>query len=55
MLSSAPSKASFLNKIISSSVQPARNFASVAFNVKSKFETAFEAKMKTVQNQPKKM
>jgi len=49
-----PSKASFLNKIIASSAQQSRGFASVAFNVKSKFETAFEAKMKTVQSQPKK-
>lgn len=55
MLSSTlQSKASFLNRVIASGVHgPARNF-SVAFNVKSKFETAYEAKMKTLQNQPKK-
>lgn len=47
-------KASFLNKVIASSVLPARNFASVAFNVKSKFETAFENKMKTISSQPQK-
>jgi hypothetical protein len=34
---------------------PARNFASVAFNVKSKFETAYDAKMKTIASQPKKV
>lgn len=31
------SNATFLNKMIAST-QPARNFASVAFNIKSKFE-----------------
>lgn len=35
--------ATFLNKVLASSV-PQRHFASVAFNVKSKFETAFNAK-----------
>ena len=38
---------SFLSKCL----QPAmatRQFSSVAFNVKSKFETAYEAKMKNV-------
>ena len=38
-------------------VQPAlatRHFGSVAYNVKSKFETAYETKMKNVQAQPKK-
>jgi len=47
-------KASFLNKVISSTMAPTRGFASVAFNVKSKFETAFEAKMKTIASQPQK-
>lgn len=55
MLSSVPQKASFLNKVITSSMVPARNFASVAFNVKSKFETAYETKMKTIASQPKKV
>ncbi len=56
MLSSALSnKASFLNRVITSAGSlPAREF-SVAFNVKSKFETAFETKMKTLATQPQKM
>jgi len=52
MLSSTLSKATFLNRVIGQSTV-ARNF-SVAFNVKSKFETAYELKMKTAQTQPKK-
>jgi hypothetical protein len=35
--------ATFLNKVLASAV-PQRHFASVAFNVKSKFEAAFQAK-----------
>lgn len=54
MLCSTPSKISFLNKVIASGVQPTRSFASVAFNVKSKFETAFETKMKALAGQPAK-
>ena len=46
-------KASYLNKVLAS-YTPVRNFASVAFNVKSKFETAYETKMKNVKAQPKK-
>ncbi len=53
--SSLPQKASFLNKVITSSMAPTRQFASVAFNVKSKFETAYETKMKTIKAQPKKV
>lgn len=48
----AKQSASFLNKCLNQSA--ARSF-SVAFNVKSKFETAFEAKMKNIQAQPKKV
>jgi hypothetical protein len=47
-------KASFLNKVIASTMAPTRGFASVAFNVKSKFETAFETKMKNIASQPQK-
>lgn len=50
--SSLTQKASFLNRVISAA--PARQFASVAFNVKSKFETAYDAKMKTIAGQPQK-
>ena len=46
-------KSSFLNRVLTSSVQPARNF-SVAFNVKSKFEAAYEKKIQTLKTQPKK-
>jgi hypothetical protein len=42
-----------LNKVLSSHL-PARNFSSVAFNVKSKFESAFEKKRETLGNQPPK-
>jgi hypothetical protein len=35
--SSLPQKASFLNKVIASSMVPTRQFASVAFNVRDKF------------------
>ena len=45
------SAASFLNKLLT----PASRSFSVAFNVKSKFETAFDTKMKTIQAQPKKI
>jgi hypothetical protein len=54
MLNSAVSKASFLNRVITSGMAPQRQFASVAFNVKSKFETAFEAKKKNIAGQPQK-
>jgi len=50
---SIASKASFLNRVIASGAQPSRNF-SVAFNVRSKFEAAYDTKMKTLQSQPKK-
>jgi hypothetical protein len=46
----AKQSASFLNKCLA----PAHRSFSVAFNVKSKFETAFETKMKNLQAQPKK-
>lgn len=36
-------QSTFLNKVLASAA-PQRQFASVAFNVKSKFETAFQAK-----------
>ena len=45
------SAASFLSKCLT----PASRPFSVAYNVKSKFETAFETKMKTIQGQPKKI
>lgn len=51
MLSST--KATFLNRVFSSAAPPSRAF-SVAFNVKSKFETAYELKMKNLATQPKK-
>lgn len=52
MLGSSLSKVSFLNRVINSNIQTqARNF-SVAFNVKSKFEAAYETKMKNIQGQP---
>ena len=56
MLSSSATvgRVSFLNRVITAGVAPSRPF-SVAFNVKSKFETAFETKMKNLQAQPKKM
>ena len=38
---------SFLRQIINPSLA-LRQFGSVAFNVKSKFETAYEAKMKNI-------
>ena len=47
----AKQSASFLNKCLT----PASRSFSVAFNVKSKFETAFETKMKNLQAQPKKV
>ena len=47
----AKQSASFLNKCLA----PAHRSFSVAFNVKSKFETAFETKMKNLQAQPKKV
>lgn len=48
------SNATYLNKVLSSQI-PARFFASsVAFNVKSKFETAFEKKKVTLDAQPEK-
>jgi hypothetical protein len=47
----AKQSASFLNKCLT----PAHRSFSVAFNVKSKFETAFETKMKNLQAQPKKV
>lgn len=62
MLNSAAAKAApqflasnqtFLTKVMSNYI-PARNFASVAFNVKSKFEAAFEKKREAQANQPKK-
>ena len=47
-------KPSYLNKILSNCL-PTRNFASsVAFNVKSKFESAFEKKRATMAAAPKK-
>lgn len=55
MLASVPQKASFLNRVITSSMTPARGFASVAFNVRNKFETAYETKMKNIAAQPKKV
>ena len=45
---------SFLRQIIQPSLAPTRQFSSVAYNVKSKFETAYETKMKTIRAQPKK-
>ena len=47
----AKQSGSFLNKCLF----PASRSFSVAFNVKSKFETAFETKMKNLQSQPKKI
>jgi hypothetical protein len=44
---------SFLRQVIQPTLA-LRQFSSVAFNVKSKFETAYETKMKTIQAQPKK-
>ena len=41
MLAKQAATASFLNKVLT----PASRSFSVAFNVKSKFETAFETKM----------
>jgi hypothetical protein len=53
--STAVGRVSFLNRVISAGISaPARPF-SVAFNVKSKFETAYETKMKALQGQPKKV
>jgi hypothetical protein len=50
MLSSnLSSKVTFLNKFVGSGVQQAARSMSVAFNVKSKFETAYEAKIKNLQ------
>ena len=46
---------SFLSKCIQPTLAHTRKFSSVAFNVKSKFETAYEAKMKNIQAQPKKV
>ena len=46
-------KTSFLNRVINSTVVPSRQF-SVAFNVKSKFEAAYELKLKNIAAQPKK-
>lgn len=55
MLSSSLSnKASFLNRVIAAGVNTPARSMSVAFNVKSKFETAYETKMKNIQAQPKK-
>jgi hypothetical protein len=51
MLAKQANAASFLNKVLT----PAARSFSVAFNVKSKFETAFESKMKNLQAQPKKI
>ena len=48
------SKTSFLAKCMQPALAGARPFGSVAFNVKSKFETAYETKMKTIRAQPKK-
>jgi len=42
--------ASFLNKIIMSAAVPSRDF-SVAFNVKSKFEAAYQKKQQAAQGQ----
>lgn len=54
MLSSSATvgRVSFLNRLITAA--PARPF-SVAFNVKSKFESAYETKMNTLKGQPKKV
>ena len=46
----AKQSASFLNKLLT----PASRSFSVAFNVKSKFETAFETRLKNLESQPKK-
>lgn len=45
--------ASFLNKMLATSSTQSRNF-SVAFNIKSKFEDAYEKKLKAHSSQPKK-
>jgi hypothetical protein len=44
---------SYLNRMLAATVPQSRNF-SVAFNIKSKFEEAYEKKLKSSQNQPKK-
>ena len=45
--------ATFLNKVLASAV-PQRHFASVAYNVKSKFEAAYNAKQTSRQSGPQK-
>ena len=47
------SNATFLNKVLASAV-PQRHFASVAFNVKSKFEAAYQAKQTAKGGAPQK-
>lgn len=55
MLSSnLSSKVSFLNKFMGSSVQQSSRSMSVAFNVKSKFEAAYQLKAKNIAAQPTK-
>lgn len=44
--------ATFLNRCMNAA--PARGFSSVAFNVKSKFESAYQAKMAKQVNTPQK-
>ena len=46
MLSSSLLKnASFLNRCLNVTAAPTRGFSSVAFNVKSKFEAAYQSRM----------
>lgn len=53
LTSTISSKATFLNRVIASGAHPARNF-SAAFNVRSKFEAAYENKMKNIKGQVQK-
>jgi hypothetical protein len=45
---------SYLNRLVASSMTHGARPYSVAFNVKSKFEDAFEKRMATLKNQPQK-
>jgi hypothetical protein len=45
---------SFLNRVVASSMTHGARPFSVAFNVKNKFEDAYEKKMATLKNQPQK-
>lgn len=47
------SNATFLSKVLASAPNGARQF-SVAFNVRSKFEDAYEKRMQTLKATPKK-